>query len=108
MDIDAIKKAISYMETYPERRYTIPELAQIVGTSTTRFVLLFKEYTGTTVFAHLLTIRMKKAIRDLEQGRKPVSRIANEVSYRNVSSFIRAFKKYTGVTPQEWRNNYKS
>lgn len=107
-DIALISQAIQQIEAHPEARHTIPELARRVGTSVTRFTILFKDVTGKTVFDYLMELRMRKAIHALETTRKPIVRIANDVSYRNISSFIRAFKRYTGRTPQQWRNNGKS
>ena len=37
----------------------------------------------------------------------PVQRIASAVGYDNVTFFRQIFRRYTGVTPAEYRGNFK-
>lgn len=39
----------------------------------------------------------------LQNGILPITRIAEHVGYKNVSTFSTAFKKHTGLTPRRWR-----
>ncbi|MEF3306275.1 helix-turn-helix domain-containing protein [Paenibacillus sp. GYB003] len=64
---------------------------------------IFKEYTESNFTDHLIQLRMKKAKRLLEEGGAKVAEIAEQVGYANSHSFIRIFKKVTGVTPGEYR-----
>ena len=43
----------------------------------------------------------------LEESVTPVQRIASAVGYDNVTFFRQIFRRYTGVTPAEYRNNFK-
>ncbi len=49
-------------------------------------------------------IRMETAKTTLTKTKLPVSIVASKVGYDNFSHFSRAFKKYTGMTPQDYRN----
>ena len=50
------------------------------------------------------SVRQQQARALLLRSRKPVKQIAFEVGFMNEKSFIRAFKNWTGMTPQECRN----
>lgn len=67
---------------------------------------IFKEYTESNFTDHLIQLRMNKAKQLLEEGGSKVAEIAEQVGYANSHSFIRIFKKVTGVTPGEYREQH--
>jgi AraC-like DNA-binding protein/sugar diacid utilization regulator len=64
---------------------------------------IFKEYTESNFTDYLIRLRMTKAKQLLEEGNAKVVHIAEKVGYSNSHSFIRIFKKVTGLTPGEYR-----
>jgi AraC-like DNA-binding protein len=48
-------------------------------------------------------VRRNLAIDLLLQSQRPIKQIAAEVGFQNEKSFMRAFKGWTGVTPEEVR-----
>ncbi len=50
-------------------------------------------------------VRRQLACELLQRSHKPLKQIADAVGFRNEKSFIRAFKQWTGVTPQAWRQS---
>lgn len=48
-------------------------------------------------------VRRQLACELLQRSTKPLKQIADAVGFRNEKSFIRAFRQWTGVTPQAWR-----
>ncbi|MGV2685834.1 helix-turn-helix domain-containing protein, partial [Clostridium perfringens] len=53
-------------------------------------------------------IRMKEAKRLLTETDYSVQEIAERVGYAHAISFTRVFKRTAGVTPGEYRNNWKA
>ena len=49
--------------------------------------------------------RMQLASRSLASPGASVARAAAEVGYQSEAAFNRAFKKYVGVPPGEWRRS---
>lgn len=49
------------------------------------------------------TIRLENAVMLLGDSRMKVYSVCFEVGYANVKTFRTAFKKRTGMTPQEWK-----
>jgi AraC-like DNA-binding protein len=96
-----------------EERYMIKELslnmlASHFQISVPYLSKLFKDHTGQNFLNYLIDIRMREAKRLLEDTTKTVSEIADRIGYTNYSSFIRIFKKYTGITPGEYRETVMS
>ena len=57
-----------------------------------------------TSFQDLLDeIRRALALRMLAERRMPVARIACDVGFSEPSAFHRAFKRWTGLSPDAWR-----
>ncbi|RAV02009.1 helix-turn-helix domain-containing protein [Paenibacillus sp. YN15] len=64
---------------------------------------LFKQSTGINFVDYLIAVRMQEAQRLLLANQDTVNQIAERVGYTNVTSFMRSFKKYSGMTPSEFR-----
>ncbi|MDO4295378.1 MAG: helix-turn-helix domain-containing protein [bacterium] len=64
--------------------------------------MLFKKQTGDSLLKFITQVRVDAARKLLEEG-KNVSEVAEMVGFRDVSTFIRVFKKATGVTPGQVR-----
>lgn len=62
-----------------------------------------KEKTGSNFSDCLNEVRIRKAKELLRTSNAQVREIATRVGYVNVTSFIRMFKKVTGVTPSDYR-----
>jgi len=50
------------------------------------------------------SVRRDLALTQLQRTPRPIKQIAQAVGFRNDKSFIRAFKGWMGVTPEEFRN----
>ncbi|RAV12454.1 helix-turn-helix domain-containing protein [Paenibacillus contaminans] len=65
----------------------------------------FKEKTGIHFSDYLNDIRIANAKDMLKNTTFKIQEIAEKIGYQNVNSFIRMFKKGTGVTPGEFRRS---
>lgn len=65
---------------------------------------LFKKETGESLGNYIAAEKMKRAGELLASTDKPVGEIAAELGYGNFSYFSKSFKKYTGMTPMEYRS----
>jgi AraC-like DNA-binding protein len=83
---------------------TLTDLAAAVGLRTKRLNQGFRELYGTTVFDHLLDVRMEQARDMLDQGLDmPLKQMAWALGYRQASNFISAFRGRFGVSPGAYR-----
>ncbi|MFC5701873.1 response regulator [Cohnella faecalis] len=72
--------------------------------STAYLSRLIRKETGNTFMANLTEVRLEQAKRLLESGSKKASEIAGLVGYKDFSYFIQVFKKHTGLTPNEYKD----
>ncbi len=64
---------------------------------------IFKEEIGMNMMDYLVMARVERAKQLLKETRDTVQIIAGQVGYQHTISFIRVFKKSTGLTPGEYR-----
>ncbi|MFC5467320.1 helix-turn-helix domain-containing protein [Cohnella suwonensis] len=63
----------------------------------------FKAKTGMNIVDYINETRIAKAASLLDDDRLKIRDAARSVGYQNITSFNRMFKKYTGLTPSEYR-----
>jgi two-component system response regulator YesN len=82
---------------------SLQTLADHVGWHPVHLSKVFKLETGEMLSDYLLRIRMERAVQLLKGSELKIFEIAAEVGYLTTSYFIKVFKKYYGITPQEYR-----
>jgi len=97
-----IGMAINAMHDDPSHRWTLQELATLVGMSRSTFALRFKETVGTSPMDYLAHWRMLLAGERLQYSRDPISLIAPSLGYESETSFSMAFKKIMGCSPRQY------
>jgi AraC-like DNA-binding protein len=83
----------------------ISELALQVGINQCYLKKGFKDIFNTTAYAFVQEQRINKAKLLLKSTHNSIAEIAELVGFSNQSNFTNAFKNYTGVSPNELRNN---
>lgn len=94
----------SYVEThYADPELSLTSLSEQFQLHASHVSRAFKEEFGEKFVDYLVKIRMEQAKKLLQSSRDSVQDIGSKVGYTHAISFIRAFKKYTGVTPGDYR-----
>lgn len=65
----------------------------------------FKQKTGISFVGYLTTVKMERAIKLITEEKFKVYEIGYKLGFKDVEYFSKLFKKYTGVTPTEFRHN---
>ena len=97
-----MSQAMTAMHDDPAHRWTLQELATLVGMSRSSFALKFKETVGTSPMDYLAHWRMLLAGDRLENTKDPISIIAPSLGYESETSFSMAFKKIMGCSPRRY------
>lgn len=97
------KALINHINSHFMDEITLEWAADYVGFSKFHFTRLFKDYTDVTFYDYLLHRRMQAARVLLSDTNKSVTEIAFQSGFNNLTSFTRSFKKYTGLTPSQYR-----
>ena len=78
-------------------------LARQVGLNDCKLKQGFRHLFGTTVFGYVHRCRMEAAKALLGDRDLNIAIVANRVGYASPSRFCHAFKRYTGLTPSDYR-----
>lgn len=95
--IEVKKKIIENIET----SFTIDELSNEYGISSTKLKSTFKQLFGTSIYKFYNQARMDEAYRRLKSGQFSVSEIGYDLGYSSLSKFSAMFKKVKGLLPTE-------
>ncbi|KIL41301.1 hypothetical protein SD70_07525 [Gordoniibacillus kamchatkensis] len=99
-----VEKALQYIrEHYREEHISLQTVCQHTHMSVSYFSSLFKHYTGKTFVEALTGERIEKAKELLNLSPLKTYQIAAEAGYRDPHYFSAIFKKWTGLTPTEYR-----
>lgn len=98
---------LSKAEEYVKKHFTDSEIniSAISGKfniSLNHLGRTFKKYRGINMLDYIHQLRIKKCKELMDQG-KSVTDCAKEVGYIDAKSFIRAFKRYEGITPGQYK-----
>lgn len=67
------------------------------------FLRVFARVLGVTPHQYLLRTRLRRAARLLAEGDRPVTEVALEAGFEDLSNFVRSFRRAAGVTPGAFR-----
>jgi transcriptional regulator GlxA family with amidase domain len=96
-----------YMERHFALNLPIDRLAERANMSPRTFIRRFKAATGRLPGAYLQTLRITIAKEMLENGTRSVQTVSSTVGYEDVAFFRTLFKRFTGMTPAEYRSTFK-
>lgn len=86
----------------------LQRIASRAGLSKFHFVRAFREKTGITPVQYLNRLRVDVAKQKLQSGARPVTEIAFDVGFADVSAFNKAFQRHAGTSPTQYRNIFRA
>ena len=99
-----IARAKDYVTSnYSNADLSINDIAQYAGCSASYLSAVFSEYTGENLVAYLNNYRINMACDLLVNSRILIRDVGLKTGFNTVQNFNRVFKKYTGMTPNEYR-----
>ncbi len=98
-----IGKVIAAIHADPQRDWTIPTLAELMGVSRSSFAEAFTRILGESPAKYVTKVKMFQARRWIAQEGMRISVAANRLGYDSEASFSRAFKRIIGQPPSAVR-----
>lgn len=86
----------------------VEDMAARVYMSPRNFARRFRSVTGDTPVRYIHRLRINHARHLLESGGGTIRAVANAVGYGDLSFFRRLFKRYTGLSPQEYGKRFSA
>lgn len=101
---EPIKEVQQYIGAHIDEPLNREVLAAVAGFSIPHFHRIFTQYTGESAASYVRRIRMERAGRKLRMGAVDITEVALAAGYDSHAAFSKAFKKYFGFRPSEFRN----
>ena len=103
-----IRNAILFIRKRYQEPIKVQEIADFCGLDRSYLCKIFKHATNYTPQEYLIFYRIKKAKLLLRDPELPVQHIAYSVGYNDPFAFSKVFKKETGISPSQYREEYLS
>ena len=100
-----VNKARLIIRQNLETDVTMQEVARQVGTSYSNFRRLFREHMGISPIQYQQELRLQLACELIAYSDLSIKEIAYRLHFESPDYFSTKFKKKTGVTPSDYRNN---
>jgi AraC family transcriptional regulator len=98
-----LQRAVNLIESDFSKDISLEDLASAAAMSPFHFSRSFKRATGLPPHQYLASRRVEAAKALLKTTTLPIIEIGFRVGYQDVSHFTQLFKRFTGVTPGEFR-----
>jgi AraC family transcriptional regulator len=98
-----VTAALRRIEQAAHERLSLAELARAAATSPYHFLRIFQQQVGLTPHQFVLRTRLHRAAVRLRASDAPISAIAFDAGFGDLSSFNRRFRRVMGASPSAYR-----
>lgn len=92
-----------YIEAHSAEKFSLQALSEALFVNGSYLLRVFKAQTGQTLLAYHNYVRCENAKALLRQSDVSISRAGEQAGFVSSSHFSHIFKKFTGMTPTEYR-----
>jgi len=107
LDGGRLRRVLAYIEEHLAEDITVADLANVACLSIFHFTRAFAATMGAPPHRYVSQRRLETARAMIATGRASLSEIALECRFSSQSSFTRAFRRATGMTPAEYRRTLR-
>jgi AraC family transcriptional regulator len=107
LDGGRLRRVLAYIEEHLAEDITVTDLANVACLSVFHFTRAFAATTGVPPHRYVSQRRLETARAMIATGRTSLSQIAYDCRFSSQSSFTRAFRRATGLTPAEYRRTLR-
>lgn len=101
--LDSIEKIVAFIDDNYKEHLTLSKLADVANMSESHFSHMFRKKMGISPMEYVNKIRISVASKLIVENDFAISEIAEKTGFKNASYFCSMFKKYTGVTANEYK-----
>ena len=102
-DGERMKTMLQYIQSCLTEELTLSQIAQSANISPNECLRCFRSTVGNSPIQYVRLLRLQKAAGLLSETRLPVSDIAAQCGFRELSYFTKIFREWKGCTPSAYR-----
>jgi len=99
------KRVMEFIEEHLAEEISLTALAELADLSLFHFARAFTQSFGVPPHRYHMARRMDRARGLLQKPALSVTQIGIQIGFRETSSFTKAFRRFTGLTPTEYRRH---
>lgn len=101
---EKLKLVLGHIHEHYAESITVAELAALCGFSPAHFMSVFKKYMNCGSVRYINDYRLRRAAEALLESDAPVTQVALDAGFQNISYFNRMFKRKYGASPRCYRD----
>ncbi len=106
-DFQLVKKFKKSVYLEENKNQSIKYYAVLLNTSVVTLSKAFKKYEKITPKRWLINVIIQEIRQELTYGGLTVGELASKYGFEDSTNFTKFFKKHTGITPTEYKRNFK-
>ncbi len=103
-----LQRAFNFIHERHHQSVSLVDIAKFCSMEPHSFSRWFRKFSGVNFLFYLNKVRVSYACQALNISDKPIKNIAFECGFSSLSTFERVFKKYTKITPSEYKRRLKN
>ncbi len=103
-----LKRLTDYIDEYLATDIRLDDLASLLMISNSHLLASFKHSTQISPYQYVLQMRVERAKILMDQHNLSLTRIANLVGFKTYLQFNRAFKRFVGASPRDYRHGLET
>ena len=103
---ETVLKVQEFIENNPSAVFSVGEICDKFSVGRRTFERRFKKNTGNSLPEYMQRVKVELAKKHLETGRKTVNEIIYETGYNDIDAFRKVFKKFTDLSPIDYRKKF--
>ncbi|MDX9831075.1 MAG: AraC family transcriptional regulator [Anaerolineae bacterium] len=103
INLSAILQAVEHIETHLREPMPVASVAAAVSYSVYHFCRTFNQATHHSPYDHIMRRRLSEAACDLVRSERRIIDVALDYQFNSPETFARAFKRFLGQQPNQWR-----
>ncbi|MBR5281053.1 MAG: helix-turn-helix transcriptional regulator [Clostridia bacterium] len=102
-----INKVLLYIHNQYNKQISLDELSRMIHFNKCYFVKIFRSLVGMSPYEYIINLRINEAKQLLINTSFSVNKIADQIGFLDTNNFIRRFRSRTGVSPLQYRKQFK-
>ena len=103
----AVESAL-WIDAHATQPIKLHAMARFSGLSTYHYLRMFSGALGVTPHQYLVRSRLRHAARRLVDGDQPITEIALDCGFADLSNFVRSFRRAAGASPRAFRRSARA